>query len=65
MTRPQTPAMTVPIVTDSVTLLPTDCRGRAALAASHGGTYAELYELQSRSDAGATLDEPAPEEVGA
>jgi ATP-binding cassette subfamily B protein len=40
-------------------------RGSHAELLAHGGTYAELYELQSRSDAAATLDEPAREEVGA
>jgi len=40
-------------------------RGSHAELIAHGGTYAELYELQSRSDAAATLDEPAPEEVEA
>ena len=40
-------------------------RGSHAELLALGGTYAELYELQSRSDAAATLDEPAREEVGA
>jgi len=40
-------------------------RGSHAELLAHGGTYAELYELQSRSDAAATLDEPTPEDVGA
>jgi ATP-binding cassette subfamily B protein len=40
-------------------------RGSHAELLANGGTYADLYELQSRSDAAATLDEPAPEEVGA
>jgi ATP-binding cassette subfamily B protein len=40
-------------------------RGSHADLLAQGGTYADLYELQSRSDAGATLDEPAREEVGA
>jgi hypothetical protein len=31
---------TAPLVTDSVTMLGTDARGRAAIAASHGGIYA-------------------------
>ena len=34
-------------------------RGSHAELLATGGTYAELYELQSRSDASATLDEPA------
>src|ERR1700732_5085550 len=37
------PAMTTttaPLVTDSVTMLGADARGRAAIAASHGGIYA-------------------------
>jgi ATP-binding cassette subfamily B protein len=40
-------------------------RGSHAELLAHGGTYAELYELQSRSDAAVTLDEAAREEVGA
>jgi hypothetical protein len=32
--------MTAPLVTDSVTMLGADARGRAAIAASHGGVYA-------------------------
>jgi ATP-binding cassette subfamily B protein len=45
--------------------------GRIAERGTHtelmaaGGTYADLYELQTRSDAAATLDEPAPQEVDA
>jgi ATP-binding cassette subfamily B protein len=35
-------------------------RGTHAELVARGGTYAELYELQSRSDAEATLDEEAP-----
>src|SRR4029077_15864579 len=31
---------TAPLVTDSVTMLGADARGRAAIAASHGGIYA-------------------------
>ena len=34
-------------------------RGSHTELLATGGTYAELYELQSRSDASATLDEPA------
>ncbi len=33
-------SMTGPLVTDSVTMLGADARGRAAIAASHGGIYA-------------------------
>ena len=33
-------------------------RGDHAALLAAGGTYAKLYELQSRSDASATLDEP-------
>jgi ATP-binding cassette subfamily B protein len=40
-------------------------RGNHAQLVAGGGTYAELYELQSRSDAGAVLDEPAGQEAGA
>ena len=36
-------------------------RGTHAELLGRGGTYADLYELQSRSDASATLDEPQPE----
>jgi hypothetical protein len=39
--RTLTPTTTdAPLVTDSVTMLGTDARGRAAIAASHGGVYA-------------------------
>ena len=40
-------------------------RGSHAELLARGGTYAELYELQTRSDAGVTIDEPAREEVDA
>src|ERR1700751_4434019 len=33
-------SMTAPLVTDSVTMVGADARGRAAIAASHGGVYA-------------------------
>ncbi len=40
-------------------------RGTHAELVARGGTYAELYELQSRSDAGAVLDEAVVAEAGA
>jgi ATP-binding cassette subfamily B protein len=40
-------------------------RGSHSDLVARGGPYAELYELQSRSDAGAVLDEPAAEAIDA
>jgi len=40
-------------------------RGDHATLLANGGIYADLYELQSRSDATATLDDDAPAGVPA
>lgn len=57
-----TTTISAPLVTDSVTMLGTDARGRAALAASHGGVYAAYLAAKAGvkavilSDAGVGRD---------